>query len=284
MKGNTGSPRADAETDFLRARRQHTMSAVASRFRSDAGERAQPLSYDEVLQALGLHGQRGLGVLVIPIERIVGSVDKVTDFDRGFRPTTSRTRQRWERLAQAMRRGETIPPIEVYKVGDLYFVRDGHHRVSVAKALGLDLIEADVTEVRTALSPEGVSGRADVDRKHWRRIFLERVPLTGQARAELDVTDPGDYHRLAEMVEAWGARLMHKERQYLDKKTVAARWHAEEYLPVLAMIDEVGLRRPAEKGADAYLRIACERYELTREHTWDTDMLESMRERGRKRR
>lgn len=284
MIRDTGSPRADAESDFLRARRHHVMSSIYSRFRSDADERAQPLSFDEVLEALGMRGERALGILVIPLDRVVGSVDKVRDFDRGFRPTTGRNRQRWERLAQAMRRGETIPPIEVYKLGELYFVRDGHHRVSVAKALGLDLIEADVTEVRTALSPEGVHGRTDLDRKHWRRIFLERVPLTGRARAEFDVSDPGDYHRLAEMVEAWGTRLMHAEGRYLDKETIAARWHAEELQPVVEMIDEAGVRRPGELPADAYLRVACERYELTREHTWDADILEDIRDRGRKRR
>lgn len=277
MRGDTGSPRADAESDFLRARRHHVMSSIYSRFRSDADERAQPLSFDEVCQALGVRGERGLGILVIPLERIVGSVDKVGDFDRGFRPTTGRGRQRWERLAQAMRRGETIPPIDVYKLGELYFVRDGHHRVSVAKTLGLDLIEADVTEVRTVISPEGVTGRTDLDRKHWRRIFLERVPLQGAARDAFEVTDPASYHMLAEMVEAWGARLMHAEGHYLDKRTVAERWHGEELLPVVAMIDEAGLREPGEHAADAYLRIAWQRYLLTREHTWDLDILESLR-------
>lgn len=273
----------DAENDFQRARRRQLMSSIASHFRSDADERAQPLSFDEVIAALQMRGQRQLGTLVIPLDRVVGSVNRVDEFDRGFRPTTARTQSRWERLAMAMRRGDRIPPIDVFKVGDLYFVQDGHHRVSVAKTLGWDIIEADVTEVRTALSSAGVTGRADLDRKHWRRIFLARVPLTGQARAEFDVTDPASYHRLAEMVEAWGARLMHAERTYLDKQTVAARWHAEEYLPVLAMIDEVGLRRPAEKDADAYLRVACERYELTREHTWDVEILESLRPRRRRR-
>lgn len=282
MRGDTGSPRADAETDFLRARRQQVLGSVAARFRSDGSERAQPLSFDEACKALGVRGEQRLGVLVIPLDRVVGSVDKVRDFDRFFRPTSGRLRQRWERLAQAMRRGETIPPIDVYRLGDLYFVRDGHHRVSVAKALGLDLIEADVTEVRTTLSPDGVTGRGDLDRKHWRRIFLERVPLTGQARADLDVRDPQSYHQLAEMVEAWGARLMHAEETWLDRSTIARRWHDEEFLPVSAMLDDAGLRLPGESPADTYLRVAGERYELTREHTWDAEILEALRKRPKR--
>ena len=201
---------------------------------------------------------------------------------RGFRPATNRSRERWERIARAMRRGEEIPPIEVYKLGDLYFVRDGHHRVSVAKSLGLDLTEADVIEIETAVSPVGLAGAEDMDRRHWRRIFLERVPLTGEARASLDVSDPQNYHRLAEMVEAWSARRMHAERHYLDRETAASRWYAEEYLPVLEMIETVGLGRHYETQADTYLRVAGERYELTREHTWDVDVLETLKDRSKR--
>lgn len=279
---DTGSPRADAETDFLRARRQQVLGAVAGRFRSDGADQASLLSFEEVVRALGQRGQRELGLLVIPLDRVVGSVDRTRDFDRGFRPTSNRSRERWERIARAMRRGEEIPPIDVYKLGDLYFVRDGHHRVSVAKSLGLDLTEAYVTEIETAVSPIGLGGADDMDRRHWRRIFLERVPLTGEARASIDVTDPHRYHRLAEMVEAWSARRMHAESRYLDRAAAAERWYAEEFQPVLEMIDQVGLARPDETPADTYFRVACERYELSREHTWDLDVLEALRERRRR--
>ena len=281
---NSGSPRVDAESDFLRARRQQVLSTVAGRFRSDGAELASLLSFDEVVKALGYRGEQKLGVLVIPLDRVVGSVDKTGDFDRGFRPTSARTRGRWERIAEAFRRGEEVPPIDVYRLGDLYFVQDGHHRVSVAKSLGLDLIEADVTLIRTEISAEGLATYEDIDLKHWRRIFLERVPLTGLARSAVAVSDAKAYHRLAEMVEAWSARLMHTESSYVDTTTAAARWYAEEYLPVLAMIELVGLERPHETPADAYFRVACERYEITRAHTWDIDVLESLRDDDKKRR
>lgn len=280
---STGSPRADAESDFLRARRQQVLSTIAGRFRSDGAELASPLSFDDVVQSLGYRSEQRLGVLVIPLDRVVGSVDKTRDFDRGFRPTTGRTRQRWERIAEAFRRGEEMPPVEVYRLGDLYFVTDGHHRVSVAKSLGLDLIEADVTAITTTISPKGLDSAGDLDRRHWRRIFLERVPLTGEARATFDVTDPHDYHRLAEMVEAWSARLMHLEGCYVEKQKAAARWYDEEFTPVVEMIDQVGLALPDEKPADAYLRVAHERYRLTREHIWDVDVLESLKDRKKRR-
>ena len=104
------------------------------------------------------------GVQVIPVDRIVGSVDKVRDFDPQFRPRSGRSRQRWERIAEAARRGEPLPPIDVYQVGEMYFVRDGHHRVSVYRALDLGQIEADVRLVHTLVEPDDVHAHSDLVR------------------------------------------------------------------------------------------------------------------------
>ena len=284
MPMDSGSPRVDAESDFLRARRHQVLSALAARLRNDKDDVVQSMSFDEVVDALGRRGESYAGTKVIPLGAIVGSVDKVRDFDRRFRPTSDRSRQRWERLARASRTGEEIPPIEVYQVGDSYFVRDGHHRVSVARSLGIDLIEAKVTVIDTFLSPVDVGARADLELKHWRRLMLERVPFTGQARAAVAVDDPFAYGVIAETVEAWAARTMHAEQRYMDKDTMAARWYAEEFEPVVRMIDEAGVRGPDERPAAAYLRVAGERYRLLREHEWNADVLAAVKKRGRRRR
>ncbi|MGN6680501.1 MAG: hypothetical protein ACTHKL_22295 [Streptosporangiaceae bacterium] len=113
---------------------------------------------DEVAGPLGWRGERQLGLQTIPLESIVGSVSTRRDFDRHFRPTSARVRTRWERVALAQRRGEVIPPIEVYRIGDRYFVVDGHHRVSVAVAKRERKIDANVTQVLTALPPNGRQG------------------------------------------------------------------------------------------------------------------------------
>ena len=210
----------------------------------DAQDVKETLSFDEVVDALGRRGERSLGLQEIPLDQIVGSVDKVRDFDRRFRPTSDRSRQRWEALAEKSRLGEYLPPIDVYKLGNLYFVRDGHHRVSVARAQGATEIEAYVTEIDTVIDTEGIGGRRDLEGKNWGLRFLKRVPLTGERRAEINCTDPSDYHRLAEMVEAWACRLMHDEGAYFDKATMAKRWFDEEYTPVVEMIDEAGVRGP----------------------------------------
>lgn len=282
MQRDTGFPRVDAEHDFLRVRRHQVLSRLAAWMRRDLDEVVQSLSFDEVVAALGPRGETFVGLDVIPLDAIVGSVDKVREFDHRFRPTSGRSRARWERLAEAARRGEAFPPIDVYRLGDLYFVRDGHHRVSVARAQGLKKMEAYVTDVHTVLSSENISSRADLERKEYRRIFLERVPLSGAARATTRIRDPWKYAMLAEMVEAWATRRMHSEGAYIDKDTMAHRWFDEEYLPVIGLIEEAGLIDEDETGPEAYLRLSRDRYRLIRTHTWNEDVVQTLRQRSKK--
>ena len=110
------------------------------------------LPFDEVVTALGHRGEQNLGLQDVDLDTIVGSVDRRAGFDRQFRPTSDLTRSRFERLALAVRRGEDLPPIELYRVGEVHFVRDGHHRVAVLRALGRELVTARVMLVRTAMS------------------------------------------------------------------------------------------------------------------------------------
>lgn len=98
-----------------------------------------------------------LGLQTVELDSIVGSTDRAGGFDRRFRPTSGVPRERFERLAAAARRGETFPPVDLYRVGKLHFVRDGHHRVAVARAFDWQVIPAYVTEVRTAVAAAAIS-------------------------------------------------------------------------------------------------------------------------------
>lgn len=277
MPRDTGFPIADAENDFLRVRRRQVLSRLAAWLRRAPDDVNIMLPFDEVVAALGRTGERRLGLQVISLDSIVGSVDRTKDFDRRFRPTSGRVRERWQRLDLAHRRGEAIPPIDVYRVGDLHFVSDGHHRVSVAHALGLKSIDAYVTEVRTRLSAGGIRYRGDLTVKDFRRIFLERVPLRGEARSAVILTDPWDYAELAETVEAWGFRLMQDERTFVDRATIAQRWYDEEFVPVVRMLGEAGLlEKPSE--TEAYMWVSGERYRLIRTHRWDNEVINALRD------
>jgi hypothetical protein len=277
MRAETGFPRADVENDFLRARRQEVLSRLASRLRRGPDDVNLILPYSEVIAAVGFRGERQLGLRTIRLESIVGSAESRRDFDRHFRPTSGRVRERWERLALAQRRGESVPPIEVYQVGDLYFVKDGHHRVSIAIATGQRTIDAYVTEVQTEVPAEDIRGRRDLVMKSYQRIFRSRVPLPELAYAKLTCIDPWSYAELGENVEAWGFRYMQAERRYLTREQIARRWFAEEFTPVVRMLhaaDLVGSGTDAE----AYMRVASQRYRLMRTHEWNDEVIERLRQ------
>jgi hypothetical protein len=276
MPAETGFPRADVADEFLRVRRRQALARLVQRLRRAPDDVNVILPLDEVLDALGRRGERRLGLQTIRLDTIVGTVDSSRDYDRRFRPTSGRVRERWERLALAQRRGESIPPIEVYRVGDLHFVQDGHHRVSIAMAEGAKTIDAYVTEVHTQLPATGIRGRRDLVFKGYERIFRERVPLSAVAMAKIIVTDPWSYAELGEAVEAWGYRRMQDTGQFSDRAETARHWYAEEYQPVVRMLraaDLIGTRTEAE----AYLRVATERYRLILAHEWSDEIVERLR-------
>jgi hypothetical protein len=276
MPGDTGFPRADVENDFLRARRRQVLARLAQRLRREPDDVNLILPFDEVIAALGRRGERSLGLRTIQLATVVGTVDSSRDFDRRFRPTSSRVRARWEKLALAQRRGETIPPIDVYRIGEMHFVQDGHHRVSIALATGQQVIDAYVTEVLTVISAEGVHNRGDLLVKSYERLFRARVPLPEQAYAKISFSDPWFYAELGGAVEAWGFRCMQDEHVFMDRAEIARRWYAEEYRPVVRMLraaDMIGSRTEAE----AYQRVARERYRLIRTHEWSDEVIERLR-------
>ena len=276
MPADTGFPRADAENDFQRARRRQTLARLAHWLRRRPDDVNLILPFDEVVAALGMRGERRLGLQTIRLDTIVGTLDSGRDFDRRFRPTSGRVRERWERLALAQRRGEPIPPIDVYRIGDLHFVQDGHHRVSIAMAAGATTIDAYVTEVYTVVPAAGIRHRGDLLVKDYERLFRSRVPLPEQAYATIAFSDPWSYAELGEAVEAWGFRCMQDERRFLDRRQIAARWFAEEYRPVVRMLRTAGLIGSGTE-AEAYLRVAAERYRLIRTHDWNDEIIARLR-------
>jgi hypothetical protein len=273
----TGLTVADAQDDFMRARRRQAVSRLARFLSRERGDIDVILPFDEVVAALGRVSERDLGLHALPLDSIVGTVDRRSGFDREFRPTTSRVRTRWERIAAAMRRGDPLPPISVYRIGEVHFVKDGHHRVSVARALGLRDIDAFVTEVVTEVGADRALRLSDLPSKDYERLFHERVPLPAEARERIRLGDPYDYARLAEGVEAWGFRVIQDRAELLDRRAVARQWYEREYKPVVAMLREAGMLGAGTE-AEAYMDVANERYRLLRTHEWSEDVLARLRE------
>lgn len=137
-----------AINDFELARRKAAWRDWLSRL---TRKKNNLLSLDEIRQRLLLTGQHYLGYRMVPLDKIVGSEGRFLEFDRAFYPREKRTKDRWLKIDQAHYDDVVLPPVELIKVGQLYFVRDGNHRVSVARARGHQVIDAYVTEIEVSM-------------------------------------------------------------------------------------------------------------------------------------
>ncbi|WP_020669111.1 hypothetical protein [Amycolatopsis nigrescens] len=161
----------------------------------------------------------------VPVDDIVGTVARAGDFDRLFRPRSRALRERWEAVAAT---DLELPPVRLIRVGEMYFAEDGHHRVSIARARGQATIAASVRWLCTVAHAPRCLTLADLPVKAAERAFLERVPLPDPLRFGLWLDCRSSWSRLAESAEAWGFR-----HGILDRDRLAARWWAEEVVPVL---------------------------------------------------
>jgi hypothetical protein len=188
---------------------------------------------DDVLAALGEDGVMGRRHAEVPLDSVVGTVSRPHDFDAEFRPYNPASRDRWLRLEAAMRTGSAVPPVELVQLGELYFVADGHHRVSVAKTLGMWSIPARVVQICTVAYAMCCIRMAHLLHKAAEREFLERVPLPAELRPELWLDQPADWPRLADAAEAWGFRQSLDGMPVSSRQELAERWWTEEVAPTV---------------------------------------------------
>jgi hypothetical protein len=273
---DTGSRQQDVQSDFARERRRRAFARIASRLRLEPGDVSTILPFEEVVAALGRHSERDLGLQTISLDSIVGTVARERgEFDRKFRPTSTGVRGRWEGIATARRRGQSMPPIDVYRINDLHFVKDGHHRVSVARAFGDTDIEARVREVTTMLGADAELRPSELPLKHHERIFRERIPLAPELRARIQLSDEWRYAQLATLIESWGLRRSYEREHLLSRSEIADAWFHEEYEPVLKVLHEAGIGGDGTE-AERYLRLATLRYLLLRTQDWTDEVIERL--------
>ena len=216
------------------------------------------------------------GEQVIPLDAIVGTVDRRRgDFDRSFRPSPN-TRGRWERIAEARKRGEAMPPIDVFRIGDLYFVQDGHHRVSVARAMGDKDINANVVEVRTKLGADRELQMSDLPLKAPRaRLPRARPAAAGDARA-----DPA-LRRVALRAARDADRVLGLPRLARARaRAAAARAGAAVVRGGVRADGRRCCARPGIGGGgtetERYLRVAMLRFLLLQRHDWTDELAERL--------
>jgi len=256
-----------ADKDFSRARRRAFLRRIGAYLRKDPGSN-QLLSFDEVKSALGAVEQVYLGMRTVTVENIVGSVGRHRDFDRAFLPSKGDLGERWKRIDRMMHRSEELPPVSLYKIRDAYFVRDGNHRVSVARQLGAEMIDAEVIELRSRVPVDSALTARNLLHKLEQRKLLERLPFDRVLpEIRLDLSDVADYRRLATYIEAHGFRISQLWRRYVSPEEVLRDWYEYQYAPISEMIreDRILDAFPGRTELDLYLWIFNHRERLALE-------------------
>jgi hypothetical protein len=241
------------------------------------GKESDLMNYDEVrkiLQAQEMGGRPKLEE--VPLEKIVGSVGRYRDFNGTFLPRNEALLERWARVDAAREGLVGLPPVELLKVGDLYFVRDGNHRVSVARAHDEKSIEAFVTPVETAAPVEAKT--AD-ELREWlietsRRQFLQRTGLERfYPDADIRLTEPGRYRHLYEQIAVHRWYMGEKKGEEIPHDEAAKSWYENVYLPLAREIEESDLLSefPERTVTDMYLWLCKHREELRREYALNLD-------------
>ncbi len=262
---------APALQDFREARRQAALQEVMSRI---TGDSTKLLSFDDVSQKLKTEGRVDKGVEQIPLDSIIGSCGRHEDFSRTFLPLRESDKERWTqvRLHVSKTGLANLAPILVYQVGQVYFVLDGNHRVSVARKIGATHIRAHVTELKTKVSLSPFDQPDDLILKAEYSAFLEKSNLdVSRPETDLRVTVPGKYWILEAQIEAHRFLVSGETEQQATFLDAAVFWHDGVYQSVVQVIRDRNLLQgfPERTETDLYLWIFEHRAVLKQNITWD---------------
>ena len=256
-----------SERDFTRARRKAFLRRIGAFLRRDPVSN-QLLSFEEVKGALGAVSQSYLGMREVPVAKIVGSVGRHRDFDRAFLPSKPDLGTRWRRIDEIMHRAEELPPVSLYKIGDAYFVSDGNHRVSVARQQGVEMIDAEVVELKSRVPVDSALTARDLLHKIEHRHLLERLPMDRVLpEVKVELSNVADYRKLATYIEAHGFRISQHWKRYVSPEETLRDWYEYHYRPVAEMIREERVLDafPDRTELDLYLWIVDHRERLALE-------------------
>lgn len=261
--------------DFEKARQKAFLNELKSTF---SGRTNDLVPFHEVRRRLSPEGESYRGMQSVPVSQIVGSMDRFRDFDRTFLPRKKATQGRWTRIDRAFYEDVRLPPIQLYKVGDIYFVKDGNHRVSVARERDVEFIDAEVIEGHV---------RVPLDSSMSPQELLLQVEYAEFLRhTDLDLLEPDHDIRptaLGRYEEIWGHIEGHRE-------WLSAIWHREAtvheavkdwykyiYMPIIQIVRDRGVLDafPRLTEADIYLWVMRHRAELGEEAGHDIGPVES---------
>jgi len=249
-------------TSFDRARRRRAYRRLGTLLGRSGPSDLLPL--DEATRRLQPFARRHLGLQVIPVSQIVGTDSRGGDFDRDFLPRRPEIGLRWRNVEGAFPEGG-FPPIAVYKLGDAYFIIDGHHRVAIARQRGMETIDAEVIELTARWHLPADADLVELIHAEQERIFMEDSGLaTARPDATIRFCKPAGYLELIENVQIHGYHLMMNSGRALSREEIAGDWYDNVYLPSVEAIRAEGVNElhPGHTDADFFLCVYYRRREL----------------------
>jgi hypothetical protein len=254
-----------SRADFQRALFKAFMNRV---WDSLSGQRTTLLSYDDIKEKLRIGGPIYRGMQTVRVDQIAGSLNRYHEFDRVFLPASDKLATRWQNVNRAFYEDVSLPPVVLYKVGQVYFVVDGHHRVSVAREQGQVYIEAEVRECYTRVNITADIKPEDLEILEDKVHFLERTSLDSlKPEANIKVTIPDGFDRMLEHIAVHRYFMgLDLQRDISDEEAVAD-WYDHVYMPVVNVIRETDILKefPNKTEGDLYLWVLDHQHYLVME-------------------
>jgi len=242
-----------ARADFSRVRFKAFVNSIWSLIQ---GQPNQLLSYDEIKEKLRVGGPIYRGVQTVPVKQIVGSLNRYHQFDRAFLPTQTETAERWQRVNRAFYNDISLPPVVLYKVGEVYFVVDGHHRVSVAREQGQIFIEAEVRECATRVNITPNIRIEDLEILSEKVGFIERTGLDQvRPNANIKLTISDGFNRMLEHVAVHKYFMGIEQQRDISDEEAVTDWYDNVFLPIAEVIRKSDILQdfPGKTEGDLYL-------------------------------
>ena len=239
--------------DFSRARFKSFINQV---FSVISGQRNNLLSYDDVKEKLRIGGPIYKGMKTVRVDQITGSLNRYHEFDRAFLPKEDQLAGRWQKVDRAFYEDIHLPPVVLYKIGEVYFVVDGHHRVSVAREQGQEFIEAEVRECATRVNITPDIKPEDLEILGAKVDFLERTGLDNVfPDANIKLTIPDGFTRMLEHIAVHRYFMGLDYKRDISEQEAVEHWYAKVYLPIVLIIRQSGLLEefPGKTEGDLYL-------------------------------
>jgi len=254
-----------AKADFQKARFKAFMNRA---WGSLSGQRTTLLSYDEIKEKLHIGGPIYRGIKTVRVDQIAGSLNRYHEFDRVFLPASDTLAERWQRVNRAFYQEISLPPVVLYKVGQVYFVVDGHHRVSVAREQGQIEIEAEVRECATRVNITANIKPEDLEILEDKVHFLERTSLDSlKPDANIKLTIPDGFERMLEHIAVHHYFMGLDLQRDIPEEEAIANWYEHVYMPIINVIRDTNILKefPEKTEGDLYLWVLDHQHYLAEE-------------------